>query len=297
MFNRHYRRLAAWLLTLAAPATTAAPSASSLNAAWLSELSGLAASYAHPGFYWGHNDSGSRARLALIQADEQSVLSVALPNLDARDWEDIASFSDASGNYVLVGDVGDNFALRPMVELYLLAESGSAKAPRLRLLRRYSVIYDGGPRDVEGLAIDAQTRMVYLLSKRETHPKLYRFSLDALPGAPIMLNELGSVTSLPTPQRHRPQREGGISQHSPTGLDFAPDGSGAVISTLRESYYFPRQAEQSWLDALNAEPQPLKAPRLRQAEAITFSTNGKEILLGSEGRPTKLVRFTDFAAP
>ena len=81
MFNRHYRRLAAWLLTLAAPATTAAPSVSSLNAAWLSELSGLAASYAHPGFYWGHNDSGSRARLALIQADEQSVLSVALPNL------------------------------------------------------------------------------------------------------------------------------------------------------------------------------------------------------------------------
>ena len=282
---------------MAAPSVIAAPSVSLINAARLTELSGLAASYAHPGFYWGHNDSGSRARLTLIQPEKQSSLSVALPNLDARDWEDIASFSDASGNYVLIGDIGDNFAMRPMVELYLLAESGTAKAPRLQLLRRYSVIYDGGPRDVEGLAIDPQTRMVYLLSKREAHPGLYRFSLDALPGAPIMLNKLGSVTSLPSPQHHRPQREGGISQHSPTGLDFAPDGSGAVVSTLRESYYFPRKPGQSWLDTLNSEPQPLNAPRLRQAEAIAFSANGKEILLGSEGRPTKLVHFTDFAAP
>lgn len=286
----------ALLLLLASTPSALATTATAMviNDGRLTELSGLAASFAHPGFYWGHNDSGNRAELILIQPQRQTTTVVATTALGARDWEDIASFSDASGNYVLVADTGDNFALRPMVDLYLLAESGSASTPRLQQQRHYSVVFDGGPRDIEALAVDPRERMAYLLSKREIHPRLYRFSLDVLPGAPIIAQDLGRVTSLPSRQRHRPQPNGGISQHSPTGMDFASDGSGAAVSTLRESYYFPRKNGQSWLETLNGEPQPLTAPRLRQAEAIAFSTHGEEILLGSEGRPSKLVRFTDF---
>lgn len=268
-----------------------------LDSPWLRELSGLAASYAHPGYYWGHNDSGAEGRLVLIHPQQQRLISVAVPGLGARDWEDIASFSDASGNYLLVGDVGDNFALRPMIDIYLLAEYGSANAPRLKLLRHFSLVFDGGPRDIEGLAVDSETRTAYLLSKRERHPTLYQFSLDALPATTIVLNELGPLRSLPSRAQHRPQREGGISQYSPTGVDFAANGRAAVISTLRDSYYFFRKPGQSWLDALNTDPVPLKAPRLRQAEAIALSTDGKEIILGSEGRPATLVHFTQVPPP
>ncbi len=263
----------------------------SLDSAQLSELSGLAPSYRHRGYYWAHNDSGDRPRLLLLKPGEQTLSTTPLRGASANDWEDMASFSDASGSYLLVGDIGDNFARRPLVDIYLLREGGSVTAPSAQLLRRYSLVFDGGPRDVEGLAVDTQQRMVYLLSKREAHPQLYRFSLDALPNQTIVLTALGTVTSLPSKARHRPQREGSISLHSPTGLDFAADGSGAVISTPIESYYFHRQPNQSWLAALNSEPSPLRAPLLRQAEAIAFSSDGQTILLGSEGRPTPLLRF------
>ncbi len=263
----------------------------SLDSTQLSELSGLAPSYQHRGYYWAHNDSGDRPRLLLLKPGEQTLGIAPVSGANAHDWEDMASFSDASGSYLLVGDTGDNFARRPLIDIYLLREGGSITAPSALLLRRYSLVFDGGPRDVEGLAVDAQQRMVYLLSKREAHPQLYRFSLDALPDHNIVLTALGAVTSLPSKARHRPQREGRISLHSPTGLDFAADGRGAVISTPIESYYFHRQANQSWLAALNSEPSPLRAPVLRQVEAIAFSADGQAIVLGSEGRPTPLLRF------
>lgn len=176
-----------------------------------------------------------------------------------------------------------------MSEVYLIQERIERGAPVLELLRRYKLIFDGGPRDIEALAVDARERMVYLLSKREAHPQLYRFPLDSLTDRPILLSTLGPVTSLPSKARHKAQRPGGITQHSPTALAFSPDSSGAVISTQRDSYYFRRAPQQSWLEALNNEAQALNLPKLRQAEAITFSADGTRIIVGSEGRPTKLI--------
>ncbi|MGB1456919.1 hypothetical protein [Spongiibacter marinus] len=288
------------LLTLPLLLTTLSSSATerhwqtqeyTLNQRPLSELSGLAASGAHPGYYWAHNDSGDRPTLYLIKPGEDKLKSVSVRGASAADWEDMASFSEGDAHYLLVGDIGDNLAIRPMTDIYLLREGGAPQAPSLTLLRRYTLVFDGGPRDVEGLAVDPEQRMVYLLSKRERHPKLYRFSLDSLPDEPVLLSALGEIKSLPTTDSHTPQRKGGITQHSPTGLDFAADGSAAVISTLGESYYFVRQGQQSWLSVLNTSPQALGAPPLRQAESIAISRDGNTILLGSEGLPTKLLSF------
>lgn len=282
-------RLATAVLLLLTHSGLAAETSATLNDPRLGELSGLAASHSAPGFYWAHNDSGDIAQLYLLQPGSPQLQVHRITNAKAFDWEDIASFRDPGGSYLLVGDIGDNFAVRPMIEVYLLRESRHQGRPALRLLRRYNLVFDGGPRDIEALAVDSAERMVYLLSKREVHPQLYRFSLDALPERPVLLTTLGAITSLPSIANHRPQRAGGISQHSPTGLAFAPDGQGAAISTLRDSYYFPRRPGQSWLEALNGNPQALKLPKLRQAEAITFSADGTKIIIGSEGLPTRLL--------
>lgn len=262
-----------------------------LNQAPLSELSGLAASGAFPGYFWAHNDSGDRPRLYLIKPGEDALASAAVRGASAADWEDMASFSEGDQHYLLVGDIGDNLAIRPMIDIYLLEEGGSIEAPSVTLLRRYTLTFDGGPRDVEGLAVDTEHAMVYLLSKRETHPTLYRFALDSLPGRPLLLSPLGTVRSLPTPATHSAQKRGEITQHSPTAMDFSADGRAAVIATLGESYYFSRQPGQSWLDALNAPPRALQAPKLRQAESIALDRKGQGILLGSEGLPTRLIHY------
>lgn len=275
----------------AEPAPTWQAEEFQLNQTPLSELSGLAASGAFPGYFWAHNDSGDRPRLYLIKPGEDALASAAVRGASAADWEDMASFSEGDEHYLLVGDIGDNLAIRPMVDIYLLKEGGSIASPSATLVRRYTLSFDGGPRDIEGLAVDTEQAMVYLLSKRETHPTLYRFPLDSLPGQPLLLAPLGTVRSLPTPATHRAQKRGQITQHSPTALDFAADGRAAVVATLGESYYFSRRPGQSWLDALNTSPQALNAPKLRQAESIALDRDGQHIILGSEGLPTRLIRF------
>ncbi len=83
------------LLTLPLLLTTLASSAAerhwqtqeyTLNQRPLSELSGLAASGAHPGYYWAHNDSGHRPTLSLIKPGEDQLKSVSLRGAQPPGW-------------------------------------------------------------------------------------------------------------------------------------------------------------------------------------------------------------------
>ena len=87
----------------------------------LDEASGLATSRTNKGVYWTHNDSGDLARVFAIN-DEGAVLATfGLDGADALDYEDIAvSYGDSSE--VWVADTGDNFFIRPSVQLYHFVE-------------------------------------------------------------------------------------------------------------------------------------------------------------------------------
>tara|TARA_R110002167_G_scaffold176623_4_gene376180 strand:- start:1966 stop:2448 length:483 start_codon:yes stop_codon:yes gene_type:complete len=150
------------------------------------------------------------------------------------------------------------------------------------------LINEDGARDVEALAVDSRERFVYLLSKRDLHPRLYRFSLDALTGKPVPLNYLGEIRSIPSIDKHQAQGAGRITRFSPTAMAFSPNGDAAIIVTLGKTYYFPRKQNQSWLQALNATPVVVNVKPLPQIEAGTFSRDGKRLLIGSEGVPAKM---------
>lgn len=74
-----------------------------LNDPRLSELSGLAPSHIAPGYYWAHNDSGDLPQLFWFKLGSPRLHALRVPAAKAFDWEDMASYRDSSGSYLLVG--------------------------------------------------------------------------------------------------------------------------------------------------------------------------------------------------
>ncbi|POP54088.1 hypothetical protein [Zhongshania marina] len=268
-----------------------------VRSTWLTEMSGVAASQIHANHYWAHNDSGDRGRLFSFDNKGNMLTELRIDGSSAFDWEDMTSFKDSSGAYLLIGDIGDNMMLRPFADVYLVKEPRdvSKAITHAKVGRHYSLIYEDGPHDAEAIAVDVAERFVYILTKRDTHPRLYRFSLDAIAGKAIPLNYLGEIRSIPSVENHKAQRQGGISGGSPTAMEFNADGDMAMIVTLRNTYYFRRGKNQSWLQALNKTPFARTPNRLRQVESGTFTKDGKQVLIGSEGRPAVL-EFVDIPA-
>ena len=254
------------------------------------EASGLGASRRFPGLLWIHADSGAAPELHLLAADGSARGTVRLAGVPNTDWEDAAAFAWQGGAWLVVADVGDNNAVRPSVFLHFLREPDPAAtsgpvAPEFTL----EVTYEDGPRDCESVAVDPVEGAVYLLSKREPVPRLYRLPLAPASG-PVVARRVGEVPHLPQPTelQRAVRMPTGAYRANPCAMDFAPDGSGAVVLTYGDTLYFPRQAGESWAAALARPPVVLDGHGLPQAEAVAFTADGRGILVCSERRPTLL---------
>jgi hypothetical protein len=73
-------------------------------------------------------------------------------------------------------------------------------------------------------------------------------------------------------------------------MDFAPDGSAAVVLTYGDTLLFPRAGNESWADALAKPPVALAPHDLPQAEAACFSADGRAVFVGSE-ESMRLLRY------
>ncbi|MBI3884326.1 MAG: hypothetical protein HY302_01140 [Opitutae bacterium] len=263
------------------------------------EASGLAASHRPDGVVWTHHDSGGDPVLfALNSADGSSRGAVRLLGGANTDWEDMASFVLEGRPWLLAADVGDNAAVRRDLALHLVREPDPATlAPGRETALRpdYSIHfrYEDGPRDCEAVAVDPVERAVYLLSKRDGPPRLYRLPLAAAGAAqPAVARIVGTVTHLPEPNFLQRQISAptGKFRRLPCALDFSPDGRLAVVLTYGDVLLFPRAAGESWAAALAKEPVRLAGHRLPQAEGACFSRDGRSIFVCSE-KTMKLLRY------
>lgn len=262
------------------------------------EASGLAASRRTPGLLWTHNDSGGDPVLYALNGDGSLRGSVKLAGVINRDWEDIAAFSLDGQSWLLVADTGDNNARYAQSSLHVLVEPDVIALSRARPFGTkpsYTInfVYEDGPRDCEAVAVDPRERAVYLLTKRDSPTRLYRLSLAAAsPAQPAVARFLGAAWAFPHPvglERLSPMVS--ISFPGwPTGMDFMPDGSGAVVLTYGAVYFFPRTPGESWATALARKPSVLPPFSLPQAEAVAISPDGADIYLASE-RTAQLLRY------
>lgn len=263
------------------------------------ETSGLAPSLRTPGLLWLHDDSGNPPFLHAVDPDGNPVGTLQVGGVKNTDWEDLASVVLDGKPWLVVGDVGDNDAVRRSVLIHFVAEPDrAALAAAGRLAEQpaatLTVTYEDGPRDVESLAVDPRERAIYLLSKRDEVPRLYRIALPAGPPVSATVNArlVGTVPHLPKASAGQLLLNARLGRMRawPCAMDFAPDGSAAVVLTYGNALVFPRAAGESWAKALGRTPEKLAPHALPQAEAVCFSADGKSIFAASE-ETKRLLRY------
>ena len=186
----------------------------------ISEASGLAASSLDDTLFWVINDSGNPATLFAIARDGRvrAKYTIDAPNYD---WEDLAAFSLDNTAYLLIADIGDNLAVRPVCNLYIVAEpkvtdTTPATVPALLPVKwRIEFRYPDGPRDCESVAVDARRKRILLLSKRDKPPVLYELPLLPASGV-IQAEPVGPVTTIPPPTPEELKEPYGYTWSRPT---------------------------------------------------------------------------------
>jgi hypothetical protein len=282
------------LLAAAAPGWSGPEYAGLQTDGRLDELSGLAASRAHPGVYWANNDSGNGAALFAIRADGTHVADLRIVGASNLDWEDIASYDLDGHHYLLVADTGDNGGLRQQLTLYVIEEPAQLRdGDHVRIARTILFRWPDGPRDCEAVAVDAKRGEILLISKKRIPAELYRLPLRPQARVPVaeLIAALPGIAQ-PDAAAQTERTPHGRYRAQVTGADLSADGRQLAVLTYGSVYLYSRSTNESWPSAFNAHaPINLALPWLPQAEAIAYSADGTSLLVGGERVPSPLIRF------
>jgi hypothetical protein len=223
------------------------------------------------------NDSGGEAELfaLTIRGEHVGRWSIDLPK--PTDWEAMDSFEWRGKNYLLVADIGDNFATRDSVSYTILEEPDArslADGTILRPLISQHFVYPNGPKDSEAIAVNPARGEILVLSKRTKPPELYRLPLSLFAAnetqvrtnadEPITASYVTSLQGFAAPSRAEIDLYGGIWKYlaMPTGMSIADDR--LLVTTLEHGYLFD-------LNNLVSPPYRVMLPFAGQREAIAFA--------------------------
>ena len=264
----------------------------SVAASDLPEISGMVDSRANSDTFWVHNDKGDSAQFYAISHSGNLLGTFPLGGAAAVDWEDIAlGTKPGGGNYLYLGDVGDNDSVRSFVTVYRTDEPQSTSGATIPAdsYTPLNLQYPGGPRDAESMFVDPLSGDVFLITKRTAIPEIYSFPSSAFdnPGQMVTLTPRGNL--------------GGLLR-SPTAADISPDGRFVLVrssNTFYTGYLFERGAGQSVADALHGPGVSYTLGVESQGEAIGWASDGASFYTTSEsdGKPSAPIHAYAFAAP
>jgi hypothetical protein len=261
------------------------------------EASGLARSQRQEGVLWVINDNGADEWVHAITPRGKRLGEFDLKKSKNKDWEDLASFELDEKPYLLIADIGDNDAKHKSRTLYVVEEPQAKKNKDKKIAWRIDYKYPDGPRDAEAMAVDIENRRALVLSKRDIPPVLYALPLQPESEETVTATWLGTITSLPAPSRQdvefAPKTKDWHWQ--PVGMDISEDNLAAVILTYRAVYYYERQPGQDWFDALNSKPRRVSIGNLRNAEAVAFGDDGRNVVVTGESKHSPIL-LIDFEA-
>ena len=254
----------------------------------ITESSGLASSLCQAGILWTHNDSGDDAFIFAINSKGEHLGTWLVKNARNDDWEDIASYKDATGTcYLYIGDIGNNE--RDSVEQTIFkvkepgvsadAASSSKKSPldtepaTAALLKFPEAVHDA-----ETLMVQQATGDVYVLTKRVDGPSAV-FKLQPQFGSDVatVAKRVGEV-SLPA---------------VPNGLltrgAISPDGKRVIICDYSSAYELQLGTSTNFDDIWKQKPVPVNLGERKQGEAVTFGADGGSIFATSEKKNSPVI--------
>ncbi|MFJ9922144.1 WD40 repeat domain-containing protein [Streptomyces rubiginosohelvolus] len=230
----------------------------------ITESSGLAASRAHPGVYWTHNDSDDGPYVFAVDSRTGKTLAtITMRGVgEPRDVEGISIGPDGD---IYVGDIGDNLdGTWSHVWIYRFPEPKQLRDATVDAVQ-YDVKYADGARNAEALMVHPKTGRVYIASKNEDGGGLYEGPAKLTAGSVNTFRRVGEVPWV-------------------TDGAFSPDGKRLVL----RSYFSAR--EYAFENGRLGEDRSVAAPFQRQAESVTYTADGSALMFGSEGAQSDVVR-------
>jgi hypothetical protein len=240
------------------------------------ELSGLVRSRSQRDLLWSHNDSGAGPQLYGLRTDGRVAAHPQVTGAQAVDWEDIAAGPDRDGEPLLyVGDIGDNAARRPGIDVYRVAEprvGDAASAPAARLRLRYP----DGAHDAEALLVDPIRADMLIVTKFIGGARAYRTSARAPAGAQITLQAGPTI---------------GLSLV--TAGDVSADGRVVVLRGYDRAAVWVRRGRERLTTTLRRAPcfAPISLVGEGQGEALALDRHGTGFVTVAEGSPAILRRY------
>lgn len=244
----------------------------------VSESSGLACSRRSPGLFWTHNDSGDDARLYLLDVRGRDLGSCLLKDVQAFDWEDIASFRAGEKSYLVVADTGNN-GLAATVHMLYLVEEPEVDPRRGLTVKEIPVAqvihfsYADDHRNCEAVAFDPASK-AFLLATKELSSECFVYSLPWPENDPKKAFTARQIAKLKLP--------------GATAMDVSPDGLRAIVLTYGNAYEYTRGPKEDWGQGFSRSPREIALPERVQGESICYGHDGKTLYLTSERLPTPL---------
>lgn len=260
----------------------------------INESSGLCRSGTHSGVFWTHNDSGGEPCIFAIDTAGKTRAKVRVRHAANFDWEDIALGKDAAGAPALfIGDIGDNFFIRPTVQVYQIPEPAirplgkavdetESEAPHI-----WRANYPDGKHNAESLLVHPVTGRLYILTKSENGKcALYGFPQPLQENTSMTLEKVASLTfPLLTRAGKRPH-----DNCMTTAAGFSPDGSHLLAATYSSLYEWELPSGMALGEALKRAPERIEPQMVRQMEGACYDQDGKTIWFTSELLPTPLMK-------
>lgn len=289
--------------TTGCEAWAASGSLGKLPGAMLTEISGIVVSRKNPGVLWLHNDSGDTARVFAVsltaQGSPKLLATYNLKGVTADDWEDIAigPVPGRSGDFLYIGDVGDNFnrmPQRPTIQIYRIPEPTVDTAKMNQMIdvtevERIDLAYpDGKTYDCEAILVDPKSAEIFLLTKnlfaRDSY--LFRAAPVTTPAGTVMLTGVSDCTG-----GLRPLRFPNSEKPAITGADISAQGDSIMVRAYSGIYLWNRPAGESIGAALGRTPCILPMATETQGEAIGIAPDGASYYTVGEGTGAEVFTF------
>ncbi|MQA03959.1 MAG: hypothetical protein GEV07_14950 [Streptosporangiales bacterium] len=219
--------------------------------------SGLAVSPKEPEYVFTVNDHAPTRVFGINPETGRSDATMRLEGAQNVNWEALAA---GRGRNLWVGDIGDNESVRDSLMLYRYKLPQPVQTGYFPVSAAYEVTYPDGAHDAEALLVNPKTNIPYVVTKGP-NGRLYRAD-DLVPGA----NELTKLDGKLPPMI--------------TDGAFRPDGKQFVLRSYDTGYVYSTTGKQ-----LGSFP----LPKQQQGEGITYTADGNDLLLSSEGKRSEVL--------
>ena len=237
----------------------------------LSEVSGLASSMRNPGLLWAHNDRGNRPEVYLIDDKCNIQRIVVLDGIKNRDWEDIAvgPGPDSTKSYVYVGDIGDNDGVHQLKYIYRFEEPLDGPDDDKETITDFETIVfrlpDSRQMDSEALFIDASTKDLYLITKREKPVHVYQIKYSN--------STADTVTAVETAT---------LPVYEIVAADLSANGKDLIMKTYSHIYYWNNKAGKPIAELLKETPVEVPYHAEPQGESLAWARDNSGFYTLSE---------------